>query len=52
MPDKKNRRPGTPTSPCWDVARVCHRDWVLSLAEGRLIAADHIGSALAPNVVT
>jgi 8-oxo-dGTP diphosphatase len=26
--------------------------WVLSLAEGRLIAADHIGSALAANVVT
>jgi 8-oxo-dGTP diphosphatase len=26
--------------------------WVLSLAEGRLIAADHIGSPLAANVVT
>ena len=26
--------------------------WVLSLAEGRLIAADYIGSALAANVVT
>ena len=26
--------------------------WVLSLAEGRLVAADHIGGALAANVVT
>jgi 8-oxo-dGTP pyrophosphatase MutT (NUDIX family)/broad specificity phosphatase PhoE len=37
-PDKSRNRKGS--------------TWVLSLAEGRLIAADHIGSALAANVVT
>ena len=26
--------------------------WVLSLADDRLVAADHIGSALATNVLT
>jgi 8-oxo-(d)GTP phosphatase len=36
-PDKSRNRKGS--------------TWVLSLAEGRLIAADHIGSALAANVV-
>jgi 8-oxo-(d)GTP phosphatase len=35
-PDKSRNRKGS--------------TWVLSLADGRLIAADHIGSALAPNV--
>ena len=35
-PDKSRNRKGS--------------TWVLSLAEGRLIAADHIGSALAANV--
>jgi 8-oxo-dGTP diphosphatase len=37
-PDKSRNRKGS--------------TWVLSLAEGRLIAADHIGNALAANVVT
>ncbi|HEX4391833.1 MAG TPA: bifunctional NUDIX hydrolase/histidine phosphatase family protein [Mycobacterium sp.] len=37
-PDKSRNRKGS--------------TWVLSLAQGRLIAADHIGSALAANVVT
>ncbi len=37
-PDKSRNRKGS--------------TWVLSLADGRLIAADHIGSALASNVVT
>jgi 8-oxo-dGTP diphosphatase len=37
-PDKSRNRKGS--------------TWVLSLVEGRLIAADHIGSALAANVVT
>jgi 8-oxo-(d)GTP phosphatase len=37
-PDKSRNRKGS--------------TWVLSLADGRLIAADHIGTALAPNVVT
>jgi 8-oxo-(d)GTP phosphatase len=37
-PDKSRNRKGS--------------TWVLSLAEGRLIAADHIGNALATNVVT
>jgi phosphohistidine phosphatase SixA len=37
-PDKSRNRKGS--------------TWVLSLVEGRLIAADHIGSALATNVVT
>ena len=37
-PDKSRNRKGS--------------TWVLSLADGRLIAADHIGSALAANVVT
>jgi 8-oxo-(d)GTP phosphatase len=37
-PDKSRNRKGS--------------TWVLSLAEGRLIAADHIGSALAANAVT
>jgi 8-oxo-dGTP diphosphatase len=36
-PDKSRNRKGS--------------TWVLSLAEGRLVAADHIGSALASNVV-
>jgi 8-oxo-(d)GTP phosphatase len=35
-PDKSRNRKGS--------------TWVLSLADGRLIAADHIGSALASNV--
>ena len=37
-PDKSRNRKGS--------------TWVLSLADGRLVAADHIGSALATNVVT
>jgi 8-oxo-(d)GTP phosphatase len=37
-PDKSRNRKGS--------------TWVLSLSEGRLIAADHIGSALAANVIT
>jgi len=37
-PDKSRNRKGS--------------TWVLSLADGRLIAADHIGSALAANVLT
>ena len=37
-PDKSRNRKGS--------------TWVLSLAEGRLIAADHIGNALAANIVT
>ena len=37
-PDKSRNRKGS--------------TWVLSLAAGRLLAADHIGSALATNVVT
>lgn len=37
-PDKSRNRKGS--------------TWLLSLADGRLIAADHIGSALASNVVT
>jgi len=37
-PDKSRNRKGS--------------TWVLSLVEGRLIAADHIGNALAANVVT
>jgi 8-oxo-(d)GTP phosphatase len=38
LPDKSRNRKGS--------------TWVLSLADGRLLAADHIGSALAANVVT
>jgi IclR-like helix-turn-helix domain-containing protein len=33
MPDKKNRRPGTPTSSLEGLSAFSHRDWALPLAE-------------------